>query len=110
MLRVKTTYYEKIKLKWIAHIRKRRSNQIDAVRFGKVKSEKSNFIIANMMRNETKLNSLEKRSKDQNELRAKSAQVSLIRNLLKSRPNTSRQINFQRKTRSAFHGKSESVL
>ena len=67
-------------------------------------------MIANMMRNEAQLNAIEKRTNDQRDLRAKSAQVNLIRNLLRSRQNTSRQMNCQRKARSAFHGRSGSVF
>ena len=75
-----------------------------------MKSERTNFSIANMVRNEIKLNAIEKISKDQNELRAKSAKANVIRNSLISRPNTSRQINCKRKTRSVYHGRSESAL
>jgi hypothetical protein len=107
---VKNSYYEKIKIRWIAHIRKRRISQINAVRNGKIRFEKNKFVVANMMRNEAQLNSMEKRAKDQNELRTKSAQVSVIRGLLRSRQNTDKNISNTRKTRSAAHGRSGSVF
>lgn len=84
--------------------------QIEAVRNGKIHSEKNNYMIANMMRNEAQLLKMEKKTKEDIDKRAKSARADVIRGLFRSRQSTSRKFSEQRKARSAMHGRTRSVF
>ena len=104
-MRVKTTYYEKIKQHWKTKIQNRRQSCTEALRTSISRSEKKKYTIANNVRNTSQLNSLEKRMKDDFEKRVKTAQVYNIRTLLKSRNESAKHSIYQRNVKSAMHAR-----
>ena len=105
MLRVKTTYYAKIKNQWKTKIKNRRQSCAEAVRTSISRSERTKYTIANMVRNISQLNALEKRMKDESEKRVKTAQVTNIRSLLRTGNESAKFSVYQRNVKSAMHAR-----
>ncbi|OMJ84930.1 hypothetical protein SteCoe_13834 [Stentor coeruleus] len=100
-LRVKYTYYQKVKMKWISHLQKRRFSQKEAVKTNREKFDRKKYMVANMVRNEAHINAIERKTKTEIERRAMTAQVNAIRNLLKSRVESRRKCEAPRNFKSA---------
>lgn len=83
-MRLQPTHYQKIKQNLCNEIRIRRVSLRDSVGLGKLKFQKKCYNIATMTRTMKQMTAIEKRNKELNDVRAKTANVMQFRKSLVS--------------------------
>ena len=103
------TYYQKVKIKWHSNIQNRRKTQAEAVKINREKFDRKRFAVANFVKNTSKMMTIQRKIKNDEEIRVKTAQVCKIRSLLKSGNDSARKYIHERNLKSAIHARAYSL-
>lgn len=97
-------------MKFLLSIKRRRLSQVEAIKANRERANRKKYYIANAVRNEAHISAIERRAREENERRVKTARAYIVRTAIKSRFTTPRKEGVKVPVSIGMHQRTKSLF